>query len=313
MSNLSICTSVQSCGDYGVACVSGKCVCAPYWSTDMDFLNFEYCATNEIAMYILWAVNLAEIFYVLYKSAWVIFARFENFFEQRKTKKNYTLWQNKGLIAVILEFAISMPAQAVMCILHFVQPTTRIGFDVFPTILFFVAKFGFYVCVVFTQGPMLSVTLRGEPGKDHIVKMGYTANSISTTLSIIIGGLPFIILVNYTAAGFELEQLAIMQSYYFCQSCAMATNLVMSYFIMRKVNEVLDRAQNLVSSDQNVKTKNNSIREKINALQISSMKQAGIQGTIYILMGAIPFFWVCKFKLIRSFVCLIETTTNVRL
>jgi hypothetical protein len=295
MSNLSFCSSVTDCGSYGVSCDAGKCVCAEFWSTNMDFLNFEYCATNAIAIYILWGLNVVEIFWVLYKSAWVIFARFENFFEQRKTKRNYTLWDNKGLIAVMLEFGISMPAQFIMAILHFVQPDTRIGFDVFPTVLFFVAKLGFYSCVVFVQGPMLAVTLRGEANKGNIVRMGYIANTVSATLSIIIGSLPFITLTIFFLPGFELQQLAIMQSYYFCQACAMYANCVLSLGIMKKANELLDRAEHLVSSDVNMKSKNQSIREKINNLQKSAAKQGAIQGSIYILMGAIPFFWVCEF------------------
>ena len=289
MSNLSFCTSVEECGPASACDVTGKCVCDEFWSTDMDFVNFETCATSVIAMYILWALNLALILYVLYKSTTIILLRFENFFEQRKTKRNYTLWQNKGLIAVILEFGISIPAQTAMAILHFVQPAARIGFDLLPTLLFFISKFGFYACIIFVQGPLLAVTLKGDPSKRHIVRMGYISNTVASVLAIIIGGIPFLTYTSYQNPGDEAQQLIVMQSYYFCQTITMCINLCMALMVIKKVNEAFDQAEGLVVS--NDKNKHNNIRQKVNDLQKSSAKQAGIQGTIYLLMGAIPFFY----------------------
>jgi len=292
-SNLSsFCTVKDDCGPNSVSCgTDGQCVCADGWSTDIDFLDVQYCNTSVIAMYVLWALNLVVCFWVLYKSFGIIIARFENFFEQRKTKKNYTLFQNKGLIAVIFSFGISMPSQIIMAILHLVQPTTRIGFDVFPTILFFTAKFGFYIAVLFFQGPMLAVTLRGDPTKRNIVRLGYIANSVSSILAIIIGGLPFITYVSYNGPGFITEQLAVMQAYYFLQTFAMFINLVLAIVIMKKVNAALNRAQDLVSNDEKKNKNNSSIRQKVNDLQKSSAIQASLQGTLYLLFGAIPFLW----------------------
>jgi len=288
MTNRSVCVTVGDCGSYGLECVSGQCICQDTWSTNMDWVNFEFCGTNSIAIYILWSLNVLEIIYVFYKSSWVILARIENFFEQRKQKRNYTLWQNKGLIAVLFSFGISQPIQLAMAILHLVDPFTRIGFDLLPSLLFFFAKVGFYCAVIFSQGPMLAVTLRGDPNKQQLVRLGYIANSFSGGVSICAGALAFLTLTQFQSVDDQTQQVQVMQSYYFCQGLIFVFNLALSLLIMRKVREAFERANNLVSDEQN---KNSSIRKKVNDLQMSSARQALVQGAIYILMGSIPFFW----------------------
>ena len=84
----------------------------------------------EAAIVALWAVNLLFIAFVLFDCTFFIFARIENFFVMKRTRKDYGIWENKGLIAVLFYFGISLPAHIVMCIAHFVNPSIQIGLDV---------------------------------------------------------------------------------------------------------------------------------------------------------------------------------------
>ena len=87
------------CGGHGTCNpVNLKCTCDDLWSTAADFIESEDCPTSLIGIYILWAINVIEILWVIYGTSYVLVARLENFFEQRKKTQDYTLWKNKGLM-----------------------------------------------------------------------------------------------------------------------------------------------------------------------------------------------------------------------
>ena len=255
----------------------------------MDFVSFQACVTSEIIIYVLWSLNILLVAYVVYSSFSVILARFENFFEQRKTKKDYTLWHNKGLIGVIAYFCFSLPFQVAMAILHLVIPTTRIGFDPLPTALFFFAKTGFYVTVIFTTGPMLAVTLKGDPRRKYLVKFGYMMNIFSSSLAIAIGALPIVTLIKFQ--GNLDEQVLIFRAYLFSQTIAMFITAALSLLVLKKVNRALDSAQGIVVS-QEMQKRTQSIKKKIYDLQFNGFKQGIVQGVIYLILGLVPELWM---------------------
>lgn len=149
-----------SCSNNGICLANSTCLCNEFWSQHADFVNVQDCPTSVIGIYILWGFSILEILWIIYSTAYVLVARAENFFEQKKKNSVYSLWKNKGLMfvalifsyfddyflstnktrfisAVILYFGICLPSHTIMCIIKMINPVSRIGFDIFPTILFF--------------------------------------------------------------------------------------------------------------------------------------------------------------------------------
>ena len=269
------------CSGHGV-CVDAVCVCDSLWSSNADFIIVEDCTLSFIGIYVLWSVTLTISLYILYKTAWVVAARFENFFLQKKTIKGYTLWKNPGLISVVFLYGVGVPCVIIMAILHLVHPTTRIAFDTFTTIVFFFGKFGLYIGATFLQGPLLAVALRGEHIFDGLVQFNYRFNFFVNFLAILIGGIPFITLVNY-----ELnipKQFEVIRAYYFCQAIVLAMQFTEAILVRLRLNYVLKRATNLISSE-----KTSSILSKVNRVQDSIWRQAFLQCAVNVLMGAVPY------------------------
>ena len=234
-------------------------------------------------MYVLWGLNLALVLFVIYSSTFVIIARVENFLLQRRIKKSYTLWENKGLIAVLAYFCISLPAHFIMIFVHFIDPFTRVGVNLLPTCSFFFTKLGFYTAVMFTQGPFLASALKGNPNQATLSRANYQASIFVSSLSIFLGALPFIIygsfLDNYDA------QFSILEFYYFVQAAVLGFNGVMAHIIKLKVFRLLDKGQqNIASSDVT-----HAIKIKISGVQTNVRNQGLMQCAVYILMGAVPF------------------------
>jgi len=274
----------MQCGGHG-ACdpVARTCACDEWWSQRSDFVDSQDCPTSLIAIYVLWGLNIAEIIWVLYSTSYVLVARAENYFEQRRLKKDYSLWKNKGLIAVMIYFGVSLPSQLAMAILHMVDPVTRVGFELFPTVLFFFGKVGLYLSSIFLQGPLISAVLHGQPGAKRLVKLNYMLNFGVSTCSIIVGTFAFI---TFDYFRFNLpKQIEIMRAYYFVQAATLIINGLQAYMVKKWVYKVLDTAKALVSSGD----KTESLKRKVGDLQGQIIKQGILQGIIYVIMGAVPF------------------------
>lgn len=276
--------SADQCGGYGNCTQTQRCVCDKMWSTNSDFVIFEDCATSLVAMYVLWAINIIEICYVLYVTTYIIVARFENFFHQRKTKRDYTLWNNKGLIAVIIYFGLCMPAHLAMALLHMAEPLTRIGFDVIPTILFFLSKCGLYCTSVLVQGPLISAALKGRKEFRGLIRVNYIMSIVVSTISIVIGSMGFVTLDYFQTD--RAKQVEIMRAYYYVQAIALFVNGLQAYFVKMYVFKVLDNARLAMSSSD----KTEYIKGKIGGFQNQIFKQGCIQGVVYFVMAAVPFF-----------------------
>jgi len=263
-------------------CVNGTCVCNPMWSSNADFIIVQDCSLSLIGMYILWSVTLLVCFVVLYKTSWVVIARFENFFQQRKTNKGYSLLKNPGLVAVIMGYTFGIPGVAIMAVLHYIDPAVRVGFDPLATCLFFIAKCGLYGGAMFLQGPLLAAALKGERAFDRLVKFNFRFNILVNSMAIMVGGIPFITLVNFQ--GNIPKQFEIIRAYYFCQALVLFMQFLESYLVKLRLNFVLKRASNLMSTD-----KTSSILTKVNAVQNTIIKSAVVQCAINIIMGAVPY------------------------
>lgn len=285
--NLSIgCDEALGFGCNQGVCLAHTCQCNHDWSNSADFVELEACDTSIVAIYILWGINLAALIWCAYKSAFVVLLRFENFFEQRKTKHNYTLWNNKGLIAVLCYFAMSFPPHLILTIWSLVNPTRRIGFEAGPTALFFLAKTGFYLAVVFVQGPMLAAALKGDSSAAYVVRRNYMVVSINNAMSIVIGGFAFITLMYFSYNNETGRQIQVMRAYYLLQALALYGNGLNAMLVKFEVNRVLTKASALQAGQK----RSDHIRAKINELQSSASKQGLIQGTVYTIMGCVPFF-----------------------
>ena len=94
-----------SCSNNGICLANSTCLCNEFWSQHADFVNVQDCPTSVIGMYILWGFSILEILWIIYSTAYVLVARAENFFEQKKKNSDYSLWKNKGLMFVALIFS----------------------------------------------------------------------------------------------------------------------------------------------------------------------------------------------------------------
>jgi len=214
----------------------------------------------------------------------VLIARTENFFEQRKFKKDYTLWKNKGLIAVAIYFGVSLPCQLIMAILHMIDPLTRVAFDTFPTMLFFLAKCGLYGANIFIQGPLIETVLKGHHELKDLIRLNYAFGFCISVCSIVVGSFAFIT-YDYYEDNLP-EQIMVMRAYYYVQALALIINGAQAYMVKRWVFQALDAAQAIVSSQD----KTRMIKQKIGSYQGGVIVQGTLQGIIYIVMGSVPFF-----------------------
>jgi hypothetical protein len=263
-------------------CINSVCVCNYLWSSKADFVIVEDCTLSFIGMYILWAIVLLVCVLVIYKTAWVIVARFENFFQQKKTVKGYTIWKNPGLISVICVYSMGIPSVMMMAILHFANPEARVGLDAFPTVLFFTGKVGLYTGALFLQAPLLAVALKGEKAFEGLVKFNFVYNLLVNFLAICAGAIPFATLTSYQDN--IPAQFQVIRAYYFVQALILALQFIESYVVKLRLNYVLKRATNLMSSDRT-----NSIIVKVNNNQNTIIKQAFVQCVLNVIMGSVPF------------------------
>ena len=265
----------QQCGGHG-RCESlhQTCTCDDLWSQKSDFVDSQDCPTSVVAMYVLWGVNILEILWVLYSTAYVLVARAENYFEQRRLKRDYGLWKNKGLIAVLIYFLIGLPSHLIMAILHMVDPLTRVGFDTFPTILFFLGKVGLYLSSIFLQGPLIAAVLHGQPEHKGLVRLNYGLNIAVSCASILVGSFAFITLDHFQSN--LPKQIEIMRAYYYTQAATLLVNGIQAFLVKKWVFAALDTAKALVSSGD----KTEHLKRKVGNLQGQIIKQGIIQGII---------------------------------
>jgi len=276
------CNVSSDCGEHA-SCVDLFCQCDALWSNHADFVETNDCMLSAVGIYLLWTFNLLLICYVLWKTSFIVVARIENFFLQKRLKRGYTLWANKGLIAVLVYFSLCLPAHVILCIAHFADPFMRIGFDVLPTVCFFLTKLGFYIAVIFTQGPFLAATLKGSPQHEWLVRRNYQVTIGFSSVSIFLGGMPFIILNGYQTD--VVAQMTILEFYYFVLAGTLGFNAFLAYAIKQMVFRSLNTAARHLASDE----KTIEIKKKISALQDGVVIQGSLQCVIYVLMGAIPF------------------------
>ena len=268
-------TLSPQCGGYGTCDpVNLTCTCVDYWSSKADFIASQDCPTSLIAIYVLWAINIVELIWILYSTSYVLIVRAENFFEQRKLKKDYTLWKNKGLIALLFYFGLGYPTHFIMAVLHMVDPLTRVGFDYFPTVLFFLSKCGLYCASVFLQGPLIAAVLRGQSQFVVLVKINYVINICVSMASLIVGSFAFITLDYYQDN--LAKQIEIMRAYYLVQGSTLVLNGIQAFLVKKWVFSALESAKALVSSQD----KSETIKRKIGELQGQIMKQGVLQGAI---------------------------------
>jgi len=266
---------------YG-SCVEGTCQCDYLWSDNADFVELPDCVTSSIGIWVLWGLNVLGLIWCYYESIGIIVLRFEVFYESRKKNKGYTLFQNKGLLSIIAYFGLSTPPHFIMAILHFIDPDTRIGFDLFPTICFFLNKFGFYLAALIVQGSMFAAALKSDKSQQYLVKTNYIFCSVVFCVSTIVGSLGFITFdwLQSDVGG----QIQLMQALYLTQGFALFGQGFGALMIFRKLSHALSRVKDTASG------KSEGIRKKIADLQMETFRQGAVQGTIYILLGSIPFF-----------------------
>lgn len=281
------------CSSHG-SCINNTCICDDNWSGASDFVNTESldCQINNYIILGLWILNIVVILYVYISSASIIIARTYNFIEQKKSKIDYNIFKNRGLLAVYVVFSICLPAQLAYSILKVINQNVHIGFDIAPTILFSIAKLGFYLSVTAYQPALLATVLKQEKNVKKLLQFNTIGSASLQSIAIFIGFFP-VFFFNQIKNIWNIEQqILLVRSYYIIQAIALYLNAVFAIFISKKVTRILNASASLnYNKDTNQSDKMNKLKNRINGVQATIYKQALLQGTIYLVFGFFPYLY----------------------
>ena len=255
-----------------------------------DFLDTSSsdCGVNRYAIVALWIVNMLLVFYVLFKSLVVIEYRVTNFNMQRKTRPDYTLWKNKGLMATMCLFLGTIPCMLTYSVLKFAVPSARVGFNLPLTIVFLVGKVTFYTGVMFYSPSLLATALKSEKSQfmKRVVRFNYMFTGFVQCVSITAGILPFITYARGPPSPTNAEntlddQLVVLKAYYYSQGAGLGMFGISSLYVNYVIQKQLARAVSL-SSDGGGRVQ--KIRKKIRDVMMTGVKQAVVQSAIVFSM-----------------------------
>ena len=276
------CTSFD-CGAYA-SCVDSLCVCDDGWSTHADYLLFNTeCSLSTSGIYILWSLNVLVILWSMYQSTSIIFARTEVFLQRRKKNGTHTLWSsNKGLIAELVYFLVSLPSHLVLSVAHLVDPTIRLGYDLLPSVCFLLFRVGFYGSGALTQGPFLAEVLRSFPEHNSLVQTNYVISFTISLCSILLGGLPFVVYDWYLTD--PDAQTIILRFSFYLQALLLLGHGTNAFVVRTVVFKSLDAARVHLTNEEHLL----KVKKKIDGFQTPIVVLGLVHVVTNIIMGSVP-------------------------
>jgi hypothetical protein len=192
------------------------CLCDEGWTGRSDWIDGDGydCGVNILAVQAMWGVNVFITLFLLAKSIPYIQHRLENTRKvkdtMKKKGKEYSIKNNRGLLAMYCFFGICTPAQLVMGIYRITNTQVRVGLDLLPTLLFCALKFGLYMTSWLFSPALLAAVLRGQKSMDRIVKMNDRFSLALSLVAIVLGCLALINIASADQNGSQNESINII-------------------------------------------------------------------------------------------------------
>mmetsp|Transcript_11284 Transcript_11284/g.12932 ORF Transcript_11284/g.12932 Transcript_11284/m.12932 type:complete len:402 (-) Transcript_11284:151-1356(-) len=284
------------CSGHGTCTPNNTCVCDDGWTGLSDIINTEGvdCQISIPAVKGIWGVTLLLAVWGQYKGFGHFVYRWKNFRTSQAEKKkrgiHVSIFKQQVLLACFCFEFLCLPCTVLLGLVRIIFDDERVGITFTSTLLFALAKIGFYLGNFFYNPTILALTLRdgkkflNGANVDQIIQVYRMATKALTATSILLGFLPFIVFFD----GGELN------------STAEAVYLV--YFIGMVLTIVLIGLQSLVIAVRAGKmfeasyqaTKDEKIRlmkEKVTDLNMSGVKQAFVQVLFYLMFLLNPYAW----------------------
>mmetsp|Transcript_439 Transcript_439/g.1046 ORF Transcript_439/g.1046 Transcript_439/m.1046 type:complete len:405 (-) Transcript_439:145-1359(-) len=273
------------------ACELGVCVCNDGWTGYADFINTEgiECQINNIVIKILWAFNLVFLLVTVFSVRHDIATKRNQHLDVVNQKnlqgRKYTWWDNKGYAAIVVWLALCFPANLILAIIKLATNNQRVGHTWAMTILFFIAKTGFYSSASIFQPQLLATILKGSRSQTALVTSARYWGLANLIISVVVGILPVI-----TAAASVDGRDAVAQGVYI----GYMAGSVFSMFVFGLQAIVIHvQFKKIMGSELASKstTRAGEIQKKLFHFQRQTYSQAAVQGVIYAIFLFIPALW----------------------
>ena len=249
------------------------------------------CQINTDAIRILWAICLAEsvLLFVFtlryYISLYRKHLRIQAEARSRGTK--YTLFQNKGLLAVTPYIYVSFPAHTAFAIMKIVNPDATIGSSWLATILWIVFRLAYYLSGYIMQPNLLDSILKSQKNLAGVLR----SNWIAAGTHLFFATTAAITAIPVNALGianpfFPVEGLISVAVYLLVHSLTFGFQSLQCKYLEITVNKILDQSY-LLTKDERTKR----IRDKLTNVQNAFFKITFFQFFIYFIFGVLVFTW----------------------
>lgn len=202
----------------------------------------------------------------------------------KEVGKRYTLYHNKGLLALAPYVTLGWICQTVYALVKIIDQNQKIGSSVFITILYIVWRLTFYFACDTFQPALLSSLLRSLRNLDHIIALNHTLSMLHLFLTSAISITAIMPLaMPDSATNVGMISIAI---FFNVTAVAMLFLGIQGAYIGLKVRQILGRSYELTKEPR---TKRIMDRIAINQRQIKST--GIIQFLIYGIFGWFPYLW----------------------
>jgi hypothetical protein len=234
-------------------CSAGACTCEWPWTGLSDVVNSAGldCSQNDLA---LWAANLC-VTVVLSSFALRSFLLMRQDFgvmveRQRAQGRTLRLSDNRGLVAMYLYFVVIVPSLLAISVVRLLDVEQRIGVTAPMTVLYAVARSGFYAAVYAFQPGLLQAVLLGRRGNKirRVLWLADRTYLYSGLWVSVLSSLPLFLLgVEDGVAPVRLVVWHVLNG---GSALAMLLSLPLIFYINRRVQRALARSLKLYPSER---------------------------------------------------------------
>jgi len=280
---------IEGCNGRGTCVSPGICDCDPNWTGLADFINLEgiSCVVQNNAVKSLWAVNFVFIAVTLLRTRENIWAKREQHLQmvelRRSQGRKYGVLDNRGWAAIVSWVFVCAPATLILGILKMATNNERVGLTPGMTILFSIAKLGFYLTAYFYQPGLLATILEGSKARASLVRIAQIWGKINLVISLSVGFMPLITLIFGDSSGRDSVAQGVYFGYMGGSVLSMLVFGSQAFLIQHRFNQIM-KSEVAGKSERNLE-----IQKNLNDFQRSTAIQATVQGLIYGLYFWFPF------------------------
>ena len=249
------------------------------------------CQINTVAIRILWAICLTEsilLFLITiryYLSLYRKHLRVQAEARSRGTK--YTLFQNKGLLAVTPYIYVSFPAHTAFAIMKIVNPDATIGSTWLATILWIIFRLAYYLSGYILQPNLLESILKSQKNLAGVLRSNWIAAGVHLffATSAAITAIP-VNALGISNPFFPVEGFISVAVYLLIHSLGFGMQALQCKYLEITVNKILDQSYHLTKDERTKR-----IRDKLTNVQNSLFKVSIFQFLLYLVFGVLVFSW----------------------